>query len=163
MRGTGDPEGVEGRRIEAYLRGACPAIVREHQESVLERLDRLSEAGPIDVGVQTWAKRAAVDDEASLGVRKYGEFAAWAREANVTIRPFFDTRTCYSSIAGRPREVLVAPVVCIAAYADDNLRAVYPHADDGRTYTVGDFLSALEDEEPVDPGPESVVPAGPAD
>lgn len=135
-------------RVELFVRSSVPSVARERQAAAIERLYALDDS--IDaVGVRSWEKRIPID---AHGDRRethhvYETLLDWACEHGVELRPFFETRECYSSITGESHTALVLPVMCLAVYEDDRLHGVYPHADADRTYAVGDALDALESDE----------------
>jgi hypothetical protein len=136
-----------GARLELFVRSSTPAAARERQSSVVERLRALETTDDIEeFAVRTWEKRIPVG-ESQRGDREthraYAAFTEWARERGVGLNPFFDTRECHSSITGESHTALVLPVMCLAVSEGDRLCAVFPHAREDRTYTVGDALDAL--------------------
>lgn len=50
------------------------------------------------------------------------------------------------------REVWVVPLLTLAVYEEDELEAVYPHADGDRVRTVDDGLATLETMHPSGDG-----------
>lgn len=150
-------------QVEAFLRSSVPAVARERQEALLDRLDRLAAEGRIEYDVHTWEKRVPLDDDSALARERYDEFAAWARECDARLRPFFDTRECYSWTDGREYEALVTPVACLAVYWEGDLRGVYPHADGDRARSIDDCLSSLEGGVSVDATAGTASPSSAAD
>lgn len=136
-----------GARLELFVRSSVPAAARECQSSSVERLRALGDTDAIEaVAVRTWEKRIPVGEGRQEGEthRTYAAFEEWARGRGAELHPFFDTRECYSSITGESHAALVLPVMCLAISEGDRLRAVFPHAREGRAYAVGDALDALE-------------------
>lgn len=132
-------------RVRLFVRKTLPRPARERVAEVRSRLKRLADTGRIcEVDVSHWEKRIQYPGPAnSRGRDRYNEFTAWAREQDVSLRPFFDTRTCYSMETGQRSEWLVFPALCLAVYEDDILTGVYPHADGDRRRSVSDCLELL--------------------
>ena len=145
------PEG--NAQLELFVRSSVPAAAYESQSAVRERLRALEAAEDLEgATVRTWEKRVPVDaDMAERDTHRiYATFDEWARGRGVSLTPFFDTRECHSSITGESHTALVLPVMSLAVYDGDRLSAVFPHADDDRSYTVGEALDALENDETED-------------
>lgn len=149
-----------GARLELFVRSSVPMAARERQTATIERLRALDATDEIEaVAVRTWEKRIPVSEERGTGEthHAYAAFTDWARTHGVELRPFFDTRECYSAITGESHTALVLPVMCLAVHEGDRLRAVFPHASEEGTYTVGDALDALET---VEDEPSVLSPVG---
>lgn len=143
MHGYRDEPG----RIDVFLRAAVPTAARDRQEEVLARLGRLRTEGRIAFDVHTWERRVRRDrsDAASMtALRTFDEFAAWARDNGVGLVPFFMAREHDAWFDEQAYDELVLPIVCLAVYGGDQLRAVYPHTGADRSYSVDDLLTALE-------------------
>jgi hypothetical protein len=151
----------ENARLELFVRSSVPAAARDPQSTIRERLRALEAAERIDEAtVRTWEKRVPVDAGAAKREthRTYAAFDEWARANGASLAPFFDTRECHSSITGESRTALVLPVMSLAVYDGDRLSAVFPHADEDRSYTVGEALDALEaDDEDEDATRQQVL------
>lgn len=139
------PESVT--RLELFVRSSVPAAARERQTATVERLRALDASEEVEtVAVRSWEKRIPIGEdrhEDRETHRTYAAFAEWAREHGAELRPFFDTRECHSSITGESYTALVLPVMCLAVYESDRLRAVFPHTSEDRSYAVGDALDAI--------------------
>lgn len=136
-----------GARLCLFVRSSTPTAARERQSVAVERLRALADGDDRieDVAVRSWAKRIPVDGrdrEATHAV--YAAFSTWAREHDVELSPFFETRECHSTITGCSHTALVLPVLCLAVYEGDRLSAVFPHIDGTRAVAVGDALDAFE-------------------
>lgn len=157
MEGTRSlPEG--NAQLELFVRSSVPAAARDSQSAVRERLRRLDADGEIaGATVRTWEKRVPVDTDCSEREthHTHASFDDWARRHGVSLAPFFDTRECHSSITGESHTALVLPVMSLAVYEGDRLSAVFPHADEDRSYTVTEALDALESDETTEESEES--------
>lgn len=153
---TSLPEG--NAQLELFVRSSVPAAARDSQSSVRERLRALEADGAIaEATVRTWEKRVPVGAGDERGThRTYAAFDDWARRRGVSLAPFFDTRECHSSITGESHTALVLPVMSLAVYEGDRLSAVFPHADEDRSYTVSEALDALGTDETADSTREQV-------
>jgi hypothetical protein len=168
---TPTPEDATERRpvaVELYCRAATAAAVpldRHHR-----RLTRLSRAGVVDsVTVRTWDGRVTLDavadgpdgapdaavDDRERAVRAFRAFSKWADREEVTLAPAFGRREHESAFTGETGVTLRLPVVGMAVRAGEELRAVYPHHDDGPV-TVEEGVRRLAAEEP-DPVGEPAV------
>jgi hypothetical protein len=154
------PEG--NARLELFVRSSVPAAARDPQSAVRERLRALEDDGDVEAAtVRTWEKRVPVDaGNERDSHRIYAAFADWARGRGVSLAPFFDTRECHSSITGESHTALVLPMMSLAVHEGDRLSAVFPHADEDRSYTVREALDALEGDETEESTREQ-VPANP--
>lgn len=111
---------------------------------VINRLGSLRAADAIaDFEVETWPDELVVEETDTRVASVVDAFREWAATAGVTLEPAFDQRTV-SPLVGRSREVLTLPMMAIAVYEDADLTAVYPHAEDGETRTVVDYLDGLD-------------------
>lgn len=153
-----EPTPTGTRRIELFVREELPEPTRERTRSLRMALQDLAENDVVEsVSVTTWEKRSRIDsDDADA---PYVSFREWAGEADVTLSPFFDTRTCYSVETGYRHEYRVVPAFCLAVYEGDALTAVYPHRDD-RPRSVMDGIEALRTVEHELPTPSR--PRGPS-
>ena len=137
-------------QLELFVRSSVPAAARDSQSTVRERLRALEATERIDrTTVRTWEKRIPIDAGAAERDthRTYAAFDQWARRRGVSLAPFFGTRECHSSITGESHTALVLPMMSLAVYDGDRLSAVFPHADEDRSYTVGEALDALEEDD----------------
>lgn len=136
---TGRPE------LTVYLRASTPSAARERQREVVERAERLAETDRIeDVTVRRWDDRVTVSNgpetPAAHAVEAFESFKRYTEETGRSVEPFFQE---HERTDGR---LIVFPVICIAVHVDDELRGVFPCADDDRSaiYSVWDYLTALE-------------------
>jgi hypothetical protein len=134
------------RRAEVYLR----SDVIGHdaaQQRVLDRIERLDERGVFDVAEleSTWqgVEIAATDDRPEA-LRTYEEFADWAAANEFSLAPAFERRERYVEGTTERREAVVFPVVALAIYVGDQLRAVLPSSDEFSHYTVHEAIEGFE-------------------
>lgn len=136
------PEGeTEGTQMLLWTRRP----VCGPRTEVIDRLSQLRARGDIgDFAVETWPDEVAISEhtEHARVIEVYKEYLLWAEEHDVSITPPFERRTA-SSLVGGSEDVLTVPIMCLAVY-DDGLCGVYPCTHDGRTYSVADYLDALE-------------------
>ncbi len=154
-------------RIECYVRSSIPPTVSEPINDVVERLQRLSEAGQIDTYQTThWppdhpAVRmdTTTDDRPVTRGELVATFEQWARQHGHSLEPAFRRQEVQQAPLGlecdEPRERVRVPFVSLAIYEDDEgtdektLRGVVPYTEqpqtaDEQTYTVDTWLSAVE-------------------
>lgn len=159
-------------RIDCYVRPTTPTNVTGAINDVVERLRRLSDAGQIDAYRSThWPPEchtvdAADDDRPTTRDELVCEFERWAAQHGHSLEPAFRRREVQQSLlesgCDDSRERLRVPFISLAIYEDDGetgeetLRGVvpyteHPQTDDERTYTVDEWLSAVEpsDSEPL--------------
>lgn len=135
--------------LDLYLRSSLSA--HEQFDDILNRLEKLKKEGLIE-GFNTydWADEIMVKanesryERSNFALDKFKEFEEWAEEHGKDIRPCFDIREYESSFTDESRKVVVLPMMCVAAYIEDELKAVYPCFDGDEYCTVQDYLSALE-------------------
>lgn len=77
---------------------------------------------------------------------KVDEFVSWARREGYSLEPAFEIRKRESELDPRTDTVLTLPLVCVALYDDEELLAVFPHAEDGGVRSVEDCLERLDRE-----------------
>lgn len=161
---------VDSIRLVLRLRTLGPSGLNPPQTEVIDRLRELTEDGPIDdLDVDVWGTAMEVTQTADrdpMGTREtVAEFERWADVHGCTLRPAFDWRSVESEDAGERRSGrVVTPLITLAVYDEERLRAVYPHVDDDEVHTIHDGVEALESvardvEQPVDEhGERRVVP-----
>jgi len=131
--------------------------------TVIDRLSALRTAGALaDFDVTTWPEEIALtgDERQTELLETVERFEAWAADRGLSLRPPFETRTA-SLLVGDSEDVLTTPMLLAAAYEDGDLVGVYPCTDGTKTWTVPEFLDALEAEErpPSGADADSVAPA----
>lgn len=167
-----DLESESSLRVDCYVRSTVPPTVTEAIDDVVERLRRLRETGHIDDYQTTcWppephAVDNLADDHTTTRDELVAEFERWAAQSGRSLEPAFRRLEIQQSPIGlgcdEPHERVRVPFVSLAIYeADDTdgetLRGVVPYTEqsqttDGRTYTVDEWLSAVE---PVGPDTHS--------
>lgn len=133
-------------RAELYLRGDTYGTF-DAQQSVLNRVRRLEADDEIDEAsiAGEWQRIRTLDEDCRNGaVATYREFADWASRNGYDLGPAFERRTRSYVGLDRVDDVVVFPVVSLAIYEDEALRAVFPCSDEDRTHTVPDCLDAFE-------------------
>lgn len=139
----GRADGEPTVEVELHARSSLPAAAAERRDQVIGRLQRIAQGEHVaGATIHTWERKVPVD-RGSAALERYRAFASWADGAGASLDPFFGTRACYSMGTGERGEWLVLPVLCLAVYGDDGLRAVYPHATDDGSRSVVDGLSVL--------------------
>lgn len=134
------------RRAELYLRGDTYGTF-DAQQDVLNRMKRLEAEGVLDASAVEggWQRIRTTDEDGRSGaLATYREFAAWARRNGYSLGPAFEERKRAYVGLDRVDDVVVFPVVTLAAYEDDRLQGVFPCSDGDHVYRVEDFLDALE-------------------
>jgi hypothetical protein len=130
------------------LRTLGPSGLNPPQTAVIDRLQTLTEDGPIaDLDIDIWGPSMGItqDDCDPEGAREtVAEFKQWADEQGCTLRPAFEWRSAESAADGEGR--IVTPLITLAVYDDsgERLQAVYPHVDGDEVWTIHDGLEALE-------------------
>ena len=149
-------------RIDCYTRRTAHPAVTDSITEVVERVRGLAEAGRIATArVTCWPPAShAVDradgDDAAAATRRelVAEFERWAAEQGHSLEPAFRRREIRLSPLGldgaEPRERIRVPLVALAVREAETgcLRGVVPYTerpgtDEERTYTVGEWLSAV--------------------
>ncbi|NUB91512.1 hypothetical protein HT576_10850 [Haloterrigena sp. SYSU A121-1] len=167
-------------RIDCYVRSGVSAPIAEIVDGVVGRLESLCEAGRIDeYRVSGWPPETGAASAPSRG-ELVAAFERWADRNGCSIEPGFRRRERPTSPLGTEsaaaRERVRVPVVALALSADGDvtdpaaLRGVVPYTErpntaDERTYTVDEWLSAVEsdaaDRDAPAAGPDpSPIPGG---
>ncbi|MFB6179503.1 MAG: HTH domain-containing protein [Halorientalis sp.] len=133
-------------RATLYLRDSVPMPAMIEQQRVLGRLRTLTTAGVLDeFEVEEWPTRVTMETtETAPALALYDGFVNWAHDHGATINPAFGRHDCHSRYTHTRYTTTVFPVMCLAVYEDETLRAVYPHAHDRRSVSVMDGLAMLE-------------------
>lgn len=137
--------------LELYVRTLTPPGARSRQEDVLERLEHVEEADPVDdVFVKVWGKqidpttRAADTDQGQFILNRIAEFQQWALANNTTLESFYQTHEQSSSITGEDHTTIVLPKIGLAEYHGNELHQVSPCTQNDGVFNVGDHLEDLE-------------------
>ncbi|ELY43858.1 hypothetical protein C495_12375 [Natronorubrum sulfidifaciens JCM 14089] len=164
---TVDLDSEASLRIDCYVRSTVPPTVTGTINDVVDRLQRLAEAGRIDSyrtthwppACHTVEPTPTADARPETRADLVGEFERWAARHGHSLEPAFRRREIQQTPFGlgcdEPREQLRVPFVSLAIYetddetADETLRGVLPYTEqpqtgDERTYTVDDWLSTVE-------------------
>ena len=141
----------ERRAVELLINAASPAAWGE-QQTVIDRLERLSEQGVFDeFDVTVWGRE--VTASGALGETSFHSEAAerirrmqsWMDE-----RPgrdlCFEHREVDFEMTGETYEVVSTPTICLTLYRDDELVGVYPCEEPSGVCTVPDALERIESE-----------------
>ncbi|MFC4551715.1 MULTISPECIES: HTH domain-containing protein [Halorussus] len=141
-------------RARLFTQGFAPSGAEDVPGTLFERLERLEREGTIDeCDVEVWGRkvcRRVRGDRPALGgdvLATVDEFREWADRTGASVDHCFEEHEVRSEMTGEDRTELRLPVACLAVRYDDELAAVFPHAKDGREYTVADGLAALESSE----------------
>jgi hypothetical protein len=155
------PEG-EPMEVDVFVRSLSPPLgVRERQEQLLKQLSELQSSGVIDAyHVNLWGGGVCLCDVCS-GVSvaesmldNVANFEEWATEKEHVELPFERT-TVESEMAERTVRDLEVPAICLGVYSGSMLSGVFPCQVGDEQITVNDYISALADEEAVEPLSES--------
>jgi len=133
---------AEGLAVQLWVRRP----VCGPRTTVIDRLSALRTDGVLaDFDVTTWPEEIALTggnrQEALLTTIE--GFEDWAAERGLSLRPPFETRTA-SLLVGDSEDVLTTPMLLAAAYEDGDLVGIYPCTDGTTTWTITEFLDALE-------------------
>lgn len=138
-------------RVELYVRSLAPCESRAAQDAIVERLLALERKGVVDeVDLTVWGDAVCLDGaSARVGLGeaiadRIRTFHEWCRDTGVSLDPFFTWSSVDASIAGESHERVVPPHRCLAVYAGDTLREVYPCSVGGTPRSLEDGLRALE-------------------
>lgn len=132
--------------VDLYVRAEGP--ITERRDTVIERLEQVDRRNQIsEFRIHPWPRAMSLslvkkmDDDEIAGLFQSAD--EWADQHGLHIQPPFDVRTSRSAITGETDELLVLPVICLAAYTDGDLVAVFPCSDGESVYTVDDALDAI--------------------
>jgi hypothetical protein len=130
--------------------------------TVIDRLSALRTAGALaDFDVTTWPEEIALTGENRQEelLATIEGFEDWAADRGLSLRPPFEARTA-SLLVGDSEDVLRTPMLLAAAYEGDDLVGIYPCTDGTKTWTIPEFLDALEaGDERTPSGANSALPA----
>lgn len=114
--------------------------------TVIDRLSSLRAAGTLDdFDVTTWPEEIPLtaDNRQAELLETVESYEAWAAERGLSLRPPFETRTA-TLLVGDSEDVLTTPVLLAAAHEDGDLVGIFPCTDGTETWTISEFLDALE-------------------
>ena len=121
----------------------------KRQKSILTKLEQLQEQKVFDeFSVRVWGNPVGLNtvltnnsDQSSL--QQLHDFKVWARDAGVSLEPFFQWHLTESSSIDSIALVRL-PVLSLTEYEGGSIRSVVPHTDMGIAQTVEDRLTSLE-------------------
>ncbi|WP_262175490.1 HTH domain-containing protein [Haloarcula laminariae] len=122
--------------------------------TVIDRLSTLRGADVLDdFDVTTWPEEIPLtgDNGQAELLETIEAYEAWAADRGLSLRPPFETRTA-SLLVGDSEDVLKTPMLLAAAHEDGDLVGIYPCTDGTETWTVPEFLDALEADAERPPG-----------
>lgn len=134
-----------GLRAELYLREDAYRGLGVQQ--IVDRSNRLEANGILGESMVagTWHRcHTRAEEWRSEAMDTYEEFEAWAETNGFSLEPGFQQRARSFIGMDDVEDVVVFPVVALALYDADDLRAVFPCTDEERTYTVESALAAFE-------------------
>lgn len=141
-------------RVRLYAQGFAPSGAESVPASLFERLERLEAEGAIDeCDVEVWGRkvcRRLGGERPALGgdvLDTIDEFREWADRTGASVAHCFEEHEVHSELTDEDRTEVRLPVACLAVRYDDELAAVFPHAKDGREYTVADGIATLDSAE----------------
>lgn len=123
--------------------------LRERKEEVVNRLETLEDEGMIEQydvfekepkRVST-SYRNATTGYQKAAVERYDEFQRWATRHGFTLQPFFDERP----LSPRTEDSVFFPDMYLVAREERKLQGVFPCSDGETEYSIGYYLSALEE------------------
>lgn len=142
------PAQGEALRVEIRLRESATYGVQRQIEDIISRLRRLEQRGTVEtVDISVWGRDVTTADPGSTErYRTYRAFKEWATQNGCDLAPAFQRRvTNQTLLDDEPRTVrIVVPIVCIALYDEDGIKAVFPHCVAGEAMTVDRALELLE-------------------
>jgi len=132
-------------RIELYVRDELPPPATSQSVEIQNRLQRLDREGVLgELLCRRWPNRTPLAGVNPSIRNKYLAFTQWEAASELSLRPFFGVRECFSLREGERTDWLVLPAFCLAVYVDDTLEMVYPHNSETGSCTVEDGLAWLE-------------------
>lgn len=138
-------------RVEVFLQNLAPAESKQSQETIVDRLVNLRDAGHLrEISLTVWGQRICTDSVLSTLdggreiVNRIGDFYAFSGDSRVNISPFFQINKVESSITGESFQSIVPPSRCIAIYEGNRITGVFPCVIGDRTYSIDDALDVLE-------------------
>lgn len=133
-------------RAEVYLRTDTIGTY-EAQKRALDRIRTLDDRNVFDDATlaATWHDvETYATDVRDGAIETYEEFRTWANANDFSLEPAFDIRPRYVEGTTEVRRAVVFPVVALAIYVEDDLKAVLPSTDEFGHYTVHEALEGFE-------------------
>ncbi|NHN57833.1 MULTISPECIES: HTH domain-containing protein [Halorussus] len=141
-------------RVRLYAQGFAPGGAESVPAALFERLERLESEGVVDeCDVEVWGRkvcRRLEGERPALGgavLDAVDEFREWADRTGASVAHCFEEREVHSELTDEDRTEVRLPIACLAVRRDDELVGVFPHAKDGREYTVADGIATLDSNE----------------
>jgi len=129
-------------RVELYVRSLAPTDIRDRQESVIERLDELADAGRIDefevVLCGDCVCRSLATASTDVGQRlldRHRSFEQWAAEVDRHLVGFAE-RDTGSALTGADITGISFPRLALAEYRGGELAYVAPSRNGTESTTV---------------------------
>lgn len=133
-------------RAELYLRNDTYGTYHV-QQRVLTRIKSLADEGVFnEAGLEATVEGVTISeaDSREEAVKTYAEFTNWADANGFSLEPAFDRRRRFTPGKTELCEAVIFPVVSLAIYEGDRLRAVLPATDEYAHYTVHEALEGFE-------------------
>ncbi|MDL5362232.1 HTH domain-containing protein [Halalkalicoccus sp. NIPERK01] len=138
-------------RVTLRFRTLGPGGINPVQSRVIDRLQTLGETESVaELDIDVWGPSMggwSPADRDPTGTREtVAEFEQWANDHGCTLRPALDRRGAGSGSddGGTRGGDVVLPLLCLAIYDGETLRAVYPHVDGEEVHTIHDGIEVLE-------------------
>lgn len=133
-------------RCEVYLRTDTIGDF-DAQQRVLDRIHALDERNGRFTGRKEaeWNGVETRECDSRDEMRAtYEDFEAWADANGFSLKPAFAVGPRYIPGTTKLRDAILFPVVALAIYRDEELRAVLPSSDPVNHYTVEEALEGFE-------------------
>lgn len=116
------------------------------QQRVLDRVETLEDRGVFDrTREATWQQVETRESDSTRAAHAtYEEFRAWAQANDFSLKPAFDVRPRYVPGTTEITDTVIFPVVALAIYEGEELRALVPSRDEFGHYTVPEALEGFE-------------------
>ncbi len=141
-------------RVMLCVRAPMTMGTYERQQTIQEQLRTLQEKGHVgELSIRVWRKQVPTsggnltDSGTQTCIHLYEKFQSWADQAGCSLEPGFSKHTIDSLVTDNQQEVIRFPIICLAAYDDDELINLAPRSTASGVYTVADFIAALETNE----------------
>lgn len=144
MTDTAHSREDDKRVVHVFVR---PTALTDPIDRKIRRIRRLADRGVVDdVLVWTWPAEVRLSSEEveTRVVETYERITTWAEREGASVEPAFDRKECHSKFTGETCELLVTPMMGLAVYEGDVLRAAFPHADANGHHSVTDAIDVLE-------------------
>lgn len=148
-------EDCDTHRVEVFFRSLAPRQgTHDRRKQVFDELKQKQETGLLDgysMNVVGEGLCLCEQCQETRLARHLNETLRTLRECDAAnMEPLgFSERVVDSSFTDETYTLLVPPEVSLAVYIDDSLQGVFPSSIDGTPISVGEFLTALADLEPM--------------